>query len=222
VIGLSFDFELYNLIGFACYTSFNAAFYWSSYIQEQYQEYFHKENLVTLNDVFFAIHAVFATVITIIQIFIYERGNQKLSKVCLVLSGLGILSILILLFLAIGHVWQWILYLYYLSMVKLAISFIKYCPQVYLNFRRKSTSGWNIWNVLLDFSGGILSVTQIVFDAARKDMWSGITGDPAKFGLGFLSMFFDIIFIIQHYILYRHPPQDDGPPLRYHPVAADQ
>ena len=30
--------------------------------------------------------------------------------------------------------------------------------QVYLNFRRKSTVGWSIGNVLLDFTGGSLSI----------------------------------------------------------------
>lgn len=58
--------------------------------------------------------------------------------------------------------------------------------------------------MLLDFTGGILSVAQLVFDCYRHDDWSGITGNIAKFLLGFLSMFFDIIFIVQHYILYRH------------------
>ena len=30
----------------------------------------------------------------------------------------------------------------------------------------------------------------------------GISGDPVKFGLGFASMFFDIIFMAQHYICF--------------------
>jgi cystinosin len=32
--------------------------------------------------------------------------------------------------------------------------------------------------------------------------WTGVIGDPVKFGLGFLSMFYDLIFITQHYCLY--------------------
>ena len=34
-------------------------------------------------------------------------------------------------------------------------------PQAYLNFRRKSTEGWSIGNVLLDFTGGALSILQM-------------------------------------------------------------
>ncbi len=41
--------------------------------------------------------------------------------------------------------------------------------QVYVNYRRKSTSGWNVWNVILDFQGGFLSVVQHLMD-------SGISG----------------------------------------------
>jgi len=166
--------------------------------------------LVAINDVFFAVHAVAATIVIIIQIFIYERGGQKLSKVCLGLSGSGILSIIIVAILAAANVVQWLFFFYYLSYIKLAISFIKYCPQVFLNFKRKSTEGWNIWNVLLDFTGGLLSVAQLMFDAWRKDDWKGTIGDPVKFGLGFLSMAFDIIFMVQHYILYRNAHDNQG------------
>ncbi len=41
---------------------------------------------------------------------------------------------------------------------KAAITFIKYSPQVYLNYKNKSTVGWSIGNVMLDFSGGVFSL----------------------------------------------------------------
>jgi cystinosin len=91
-----------------------------------------------------------------------------------------------------------------LSFIKILISLIKYIPQVILNIRRKSTIGWSIWNVLLDFTGGILSDLQLVLDCADLGDWTGITGNLAKFGLGFVSVTFDLIFMLQHYVLYRH------------------
>ena len=36
----------------------------------------------------------------------------------------------------------------------------------------------------------------------QKD-WSGLTGNPVKFGLGNVSIIFDILFMTQHYILYK-------------------
>lgn len=35
------------------------------------------------------------------------------------------------------------------------------------------------------------------------DDWGSIFGDPTKFGLGVFSILFDIVFIVQHYCLYR-------------------
>jgi len=74
---------------------------------------------------------------------------------------------------------------------------------VWLNARRRSTEGWNLDNVVLDFTGGVLSIAQLVLDAVANRDWSAVTGDPVKFGLGFASMVFDTIFMLQHWVCYR-------------------
>lgn len=51
-----------------------------------------------------------------------------------------------------------------MGIVKVCISFVKYIPQVYLNFKRKSTEGWSLENVLLDLLGGSLTFVQILLD----------------------------------------------------------
>ena len=73
-----------------------------------------------------------------------------------------------------------------------------------MNYKRKSTVGWSIINILLDFTGGSLSLLQMFLLAYNFNDWSSIFGSPTKFGLGFFSIIFDIVFIIQHYVLYRH------------------
>ncbi|KAL7428173.1 hypothetical protein ACHAXM_001311 [Skeletonema potamos] len=98
-------------------------------------------------------------------------------------------------------------FLYFLSYVKVGITTVKYIPQVMLNYRRKSTAGWAIWNILLDFTGGSLSIIQLIGDSLAQDgSWTGVIGNPAKLGLGLVSICFDVIFIVQHYVLYRNPP----------------
>ena len=94
--------------------------------------------------------------------------------------------------------------LYFYSYVKLVITTIKYVPQAWMNFKRKSTEGWSIGSILLDLIGGISSVLQIFFLAINYDDWSSIFGSPTKFGLGLFSILFDLLFMIQHYILYRN------------------
>ena len=43
-----------------------------------------------------------------------------------------------------------------------------------------------------------------MIDSSLQNDWSGLRGNPVKLGLGNVSMFFDAIFFIQHYWLYKH------------------
>ncbi|EGY17987.1 cystinosin [Verticillium dahliae VdLs.17] len=94
---------------------------------------------------------------------------------------------------------------YAVSYVKLVVTLIKYTPQVVTNYRNKSTKGWSILQILLDFVGGLLSCSQQGIDSYLQRDWSGITGNPVKFALGNVSMIYDLIFMTQHYVLYRVP-----------------
>ena len=91
----------------------------------------------------------------------FQRGTQKVSKICKgILIGIT-LFLVISFFIVLGHFMEYLDFLYFCSYVKLFITLIKYIPQAYLNFRRKSTFGWSIGNILLDFTGGILSIGQM-------------------------------------------------------------
>ncbi|GAM83380.1 hypothetical protein ANO11243_013680 [Dothideomycetidae sp. 11243] len=99
--------------------------------------------------------------------------------------------------------WSEIDIIYTASYVKLVLTCFKYIPQVMANYRAKSTKGWSIAQILLDLMGGILSISQLLIDSALQRDWSGVTGNFAKFGLGNISMTFDIVFVLQHFVLYR-------------------
>lgn len=101
-----------------------------------------------------------------------------------------------------GDLLSWLSFLYFLSYIKLAVSLVKYIPQVILNWRLRSTAGWNMHNVALDFGGGMLSLVQLLMDGAYTQDWTAVTGNPVKFALGFASIFFDVIFMVQHFCLY--------------------
>ena len=92
---------------------------------------------------------------------------------------------------------------YIFGYIKLVATFVKYIPQAWFNYQRQSTKGWSIGQILFDFAGGILSLSQLLIDASLQADWSGVLGNPAKLGLSNISLFFDIIFITQHYVLYR-------------------
>lgn len=108
--------------------------------------------------------------------------------------------------------WTWLDTIYIFGYIKLLATFVKYIPQAWFNFKRKSTRGWSIGQILFDFAGGILSLAQLLIDASFQADWSGVTGNPAKFGLSNISLFFDVVFITQHYVLYRnsHAQKDEN------------
>ncbi|KAK3750082.1 hypothetical protein QZH41_017116 [Actinostola sp. cb2023] len=208
VIGLNFDYIAYNITGFVAYGFFNVGMYWVPSVEHQYEEK-HPDgvNPVQLNDVIFTLHAVFATTLTIFQCIIYERGDQKVSKISAVIVGSSWLFAAIALVVTLCKKITWLTYLYYFSYIKIGVTLIKYIPQAYMNFQRKSTVGWSIGNVLLDFTGGSFSIVQMFLLAYNNEDWSSIFGDLTKFALGALSILFDILFIVQHYCLYKTPKE---------------
>ncbi|CAN2387838.1 L-cystine transmembrane transporter activity [Pristimantis euphronides] len=204
VVGLSFDFLALNLTGFIAYSVFNVGLFWIPFIREQFlQVYSNGVIPVDANDVFFSLHAVLLTLVTIFQCCIYERGTQKVSKTAVGVLIIAWLFAFSVLFVAVAGKVSWLQFLFCFSYIKLAITLMKYFPQAYMNFRRKSTEGWSIGNVLLDFTGGSFSIIQMFLQSYNNDEWKLIFGDPTKFGLGLFSIIFDIIFITQHYCLYR-------------------
>ncbi|KAF2901758.1 hypothetical protein ILUMI_04436 [Ignelater luminosus] len=211
VIGLNFDFLSLNVVGFILYSVFNVGLYAIPEIEAQYfKKYPRGLNPVQLNDVVFGVHATVATVLTITQCFLYERGDQRVSFTAKGILGIFAAFLSISLILVATNVLFWLDFLYFCSYVKLAITLIKYIPQAYMNYRRKSTVGWSIGNILLDFTGGILSMLQMIIISHNYDDWVSIFGDPTKFGLGLFSVIFDIFFMIQHYILYRHSNYEEN------------
>lgn len=92
---------------------------------------------------------------------------------------------------------------YALGVVKLLATLLKYFPQAAENHRRRSTTGWALEAVLLDTAGGVLSLSQVALDALARGDLSVVTGNPAKLGIGAISLAFDVVFLLQHYVWYR-------------------
>ena len=217
VSGLNFDFEIYNLVGFTTYTIYNIR----GFIDDNLGT-----GTVQIQDIIFSSHALILTLVTICQILHYYDPKDKLQTI----SNITITIILIMIWGAIllvivengleyydPHVKEDRKYIFnslvYMGWCKVFISLIKYIPQVISNYKRKSTIGWNIHNILLDFTGGAFSFGQNIVDSFRDEFSVTSEGQPkglniAKFALSFISMFFDIIFMTQHYILYKDSNTD--------------
>ena len=197
VIGLSFDFQLYNFTGFFCYSVYNISYY-IYYINDN-------NNPIAINDIAFAVHAFILTCVTIFQIFIYERGTQKLSRFALILSGLlWFMAIYNIILSAVFGYMPWFnggdsefSTFEWFGDIKIIVTMVKYTPQAFMNFRDKSTTGMSIHFVWLDFTGGTLSILQQLLSSYNTSDWSYVTGNVPKLLLSLESIVFDIVFMIQ-------------------------
>lgn len=131
VVGLNFDFLTLNIIGFTLYSTFNIGLYSLKGIQAEYfKRYPRGLNPVQINDIFFSVHAAIACLITIIQCYLYEREDQRVSWVARGLIATFGTSLFVVAILSGVNVIHWLDFLYFCSYVKLAITLIKYVPQV--------------------------------------------------------------------------------------------
>jgi cystinosin len=212
-------------VGFVAYTTSTACFLYSPTIRQQYaaRHPASPEPTVRFNDLAFGAHAVILVVLTYSQFYSrlwgFEVSHlQRASRPVIgivVGSVLAVITTFLFVFIKSGPHdqdpldWAWIDVIYTVGYIKLIATFVKYIPQAWFNFKRKSTKGWTIAQILFDVTGGVLSLFQLVIDASFQGDWSGITGNPLKLGLANVSIFFDLIFITQHYILYTQRPVPD-------------
>lgn len=204
VVGLSFDFEPLNMSGYIGYSIYNCCFYFSDEIIDEYRaKNPGGDDPVEAVDVAFSLHGACLTAFTLFQMAIYEKGGQKFSWVAIGLTILIWISVVAVIITCGVGALEWLNLIYYFSYIKLAITAIKYTPQAWINFRRKCTHGWSIGNVLLDTTGGLLSLLQMLLIALNTGNWTDFTHNPTKLGLSVLSLLYDSLFIFQHYVLYR-------------------
>jgi cystinosin len=233
--GLSPDFAVLNVLGFAFYATYTIGLYANPAVRHQYRHRHQQHSSdgdgggvqediaipVQRNDVAFAVHALVLASLTLAQIGYYDgflassaSARQKPSRailgVVLVACCIVVAYPAAMLLFGTGSGLD---YLYLLSSIKIMISVVKYVPQVLLNAKRKSTVGWSIWQILLDAAGGTLSDVQLILDCWNMGDWTGITGNGAKLALGSVSIVFDVIFMVQHYVLYPAPRRRGSGPV---------
>ncbi|PKA54485.1 Cystinosin like [Apostasia shenzhenica] len=203
VVGLNFDFLVLNLTKHSSYLIYNAALFFSPEIQNQYHEKYGYDEMIPVaaNDVAFSIHAVLLTIFTLSQVLIYDRGNQKVSKICILISSTAWAAALVCLIVAWPkHSWLWLISVF--NTLQVIMTAIKYIPQAFMNFQRKSTVGWSIGNILLDLTGGLLNFAQMAVQSIDQNSWVNFYGNIGKTLLSLEVVFFDLLFILQHCVFY--------------------
>ncbi|KAL0450741.1 UNVERIFIED_CONTAM: Cystinosin [Sesamum latifolium] len=213
VQGLNFDFVVLNLTKHTSYLIYNASLFFSSTVQRQYrQKYgFNQMIPVAVNDVAFSVHAVLMTALTLFQIAIYDRGNQKFSKIAITIVSVAWLSAGACVFVALPtHSWYWLVSCF--NTLQIVMTTIKYMPQAVFNFQRKSTSGFSMGYVSFDFLGSATSFCQMMVQSIDQRSWVNFYGNIGKTLLSLVSIFFDILFMVQHFVLYPSKKKTDVSP----------
>ncbi|XP_010250903.1 PREDICTED: cystinosin homolog [Nelumbo nucifera] len=210
VVGLNFDFLILNFTKHSSYLIYNASLFFSPFIQRQYREKYGYSQMIPVaaNDVAFSMHAVLLTTITLYQVLIYDRGSQKVSKTCIAITSAVWVSAIVCLFIALpNHSWLWLISVF--NTIQVVMTVIKYIPQVLMNFMRKSTEGWSIGNILLDLLGGLTNYAQMAMQSIDQGSWVNFYGNIGKTLLSLVSVFFDLLFICQHYLLYPSSKKEE-------------
>ena len=187
----------------------------SPLVRQEYYDKYHSTSSVQIKRYYFCSSCFLITAFTIWQIKIYSPSSvwSTLSSWNKVISPALIVFAMCY---AVGCVFHhqqigsspdnswftWLAFINTLSLVKLGLSICKYLPQLFLNFTRRSTKGWSIGNVLLDFTGGLLSTGQQVMDCAFTGNWIALSMVIGKnLVLGSISILYDI-FSLLNIIVY--------------------
>ena len=177
VVGLSLDYQLLNIFGYLSYFSFNAALFWSKHVQRKSTEHNGKDSAVRFNDVMFfwacdgADERHTLADFSLLGLSSAATKGEPLSS-C---RGLKLCSLFC-------HGWRLplprhfngrkIAFMVWLNVHSLRGQAGDQHLQICTGDAKlvtKSTSGWNVDNVLLDF-WGLLSVAQLCIDAWNSSL----------------------------------------------------
>ncbi|KLT39863.1 hypothetical protein CC85DRAFT_235236, partial [Cutaneotrichosporon oleaginosum] len=224
-LGLAPDFVVVNPIGFLCLAIWSFGAYFSRTARKQYADR-HDGHApqVSKSDLAFSAHALLLSTLTLVQsAWLFYRAHRarksveeqspllrrkvrapvsphRLTRAALVIMALAALWVGTSTLLGRTELLD---FLYFASSLKIAITTIKYTPQLILNYRLKSVRGFAIATILADLTGGVFSLAQLVISSVFIDgQVAGIWANPGKLGLALITIGFDIAFIVQNYVLY--------------------
>lgn len=160
---------------------------------------------VQINDLVFSMHAMILTAFQVFLLFKYANPNkseENLASWAYYSVIVGWLSVLLMFILSASGAFNWIPFLYYLGAIKLIVTLVKYFPQVWMNWQRKSTQGWSTWMVVFDLTGGMGSFLQQLLLGINAGVWYAQFSNIPKLGLAVISVIYDIFLIFQYFIYY--------------------
>eukprot|EP01057_Protomagalhaensia_wolfi_P003914 Protomagalhaensia_wolfi_Nauph_80__3913@NODE_396_length_2611_cov_285_088647_g300_i0_p1_GENE_NODE_396_length_2611_cov_285_088647_g300_i0NODE_396_length_2611_cov_285_088647_g300_i0_p1_ORF_typecomplete_len283_score16_99PQloop/PF04193_14/5_4e14PQloop/PF04193_14/2_6e03PQloop/PF04193_14/6e12PQloop/PF04193_14/5_2e03_NODE_396_length_2611_cov_285_088647_g300_i07981646 len=204
---VSLDCSTLNLLGYVAYVLYTTILY-------AYEVHHYLPRIITIQDVCFAVHALVLTIVLLLQFKIYATSRLRVHPATRALIGAVMVGWLINAFLWLSGFIRFIPFsgnttrsswsvVEFFGFTNVLITMVKYAPQVYHNYRRKSTVGLDIRTFLLDMAGGTLAMLQTALLAIHYDDTRYFTNNLTKLLLCCVGLSYDTIIIYQHYIQYR-------------------
>ena len=209
--GMSVSMIFLSVLQFLCYTFLSYILFFSNNIKNKYQKIMKDDCTdIYLSDLFFGTHALLSTLILVFQYYYYDHSNNKLT----IISSINLLTLTILVLLEITlciilyYIHNNDIFLAYLilcfSISHNVFTFLKYVPQIYYTYKRKSIHDWNIANVHFDILGALFLLSEMIVTAINKNEIDSLFSNLAKFNLTIITILFDSILYIQYYYFYPH------------------
>lgn len=228
VQGISIDYMYFNMMGFILYTLYTGMMWGSAVVKQEFFEENGEWPLIRLNDLVFGLHNLFTNSLILSQAYCWgfkKNDNQRLSSTAKTILGLVSLYVLgggyyiyhTQGFVPVANCFNWMHLFTSLGLVKIGMSVCKNIPQILYNYNRKSTHGWPILMIWLDFTGAFLSFVQLLLDAWQVNDLYAIFDNKPKLFLAIQVFIADFIFFFQHYYLYY-----DSDVSHYGPFKADR
>ena len=137
----------------------------ANYYQDTLRVPTNKTSTIRVKDMVICANALVLTILTLFQYFVYSKVTRH------IMITLSFQNILVSQFsdwccgcqLQKPHIWSVSFNL--LANIKLLLSWLINIPQVYLNYKSKSTANWSVYSILLDLGGGVFSALQVVVDS---------------------------------------------------------
>eukprot|EP00268_Persea_americana_P035975 TRINITY_DN3544_c0_g1_i5.p1 TRINITY_DN3544_c0_g1~~TRINITY_DN3544_c0_g1_i5.p1 ORF type:complete len:215 (-),score=1.49 TRINITY_DN3544_c0_g1_i5:487-1131(-) len=166
VVGLNFDFVVLNWTKQLAYLIYNVTLFFSPVVQRQYHE---KYGYGT-------------------------RGSQKVSKTCITITSIvWVVAVVCTIIAWPSNSWLWLISVF--NIIQVSMTTIKYTPQAFMNYMRKSTEGFSIFFVLLDLLGGLTNLAQMLVESIDQGTFVNFYSDIGK---TLLSSVWNVIsFILQ-------------------------
>ncbi|KAK4875901.1 hypothetical protein RN001_012323 [Aquatica leii] len=202
VIGLSFDAILFFVVEHATFFIFYFGLnYLSSNQDDQFKAFPSYFLMLKQGSMIYNINGLVVISIITVQCFLYESGNQKVSVYAKTVFTLILLFALFFMAWRGFRLTKWLNRVY--SFLVIIVSAFKFFPQIFLNYKRKSTKGLSMVFVNFKLLGGILILLQLMLDSFNFGDWSLIFKIPIMIAVAIINITLSVFILIQRYYLYK-------------------